>query len=1625
MAISIMFSSTLVPLKDSSPEKNNIETIMTDESTDQGQENKEDSGEGKTITDDSSTSPDDKSEEQKPAEEIEKKTQQSIKAELYTDSSYSKPIYKDYEIIIKGYLAEASSIKAYIIENPNFNQASDREDIISFAYEIFDKDNNICQKKPSDTFQIELRSKKIDSKSKYLLYGKSNGAFKEINIFDRQDGLMTFASRDNQFLLQKQSSSIEDKSIDSLDDNSKEILTYQNIYASIYKDKSYEQKAYDQTKIKLSGRLPVGVKVKAYPVEIKIEGQEVLAAYDITVFDEKNNEYKVGPENKIKVKITNKKIEKAKKVEVYHKENEFAPEERIDDNTKTDDTVAFKADDFSIYAVIDPEGQNIKFVFFYQDKDGKNIIWDVQNIRNGEKLIQPELPIFSHDGKFEGWYYYDYGNKDKTEEERFGEKFDFDKAVSVDKNSPDVIYLKGKYPEVLIINFVDKKKYKKDDGSFGYVDEILSTKQVHAGGKIPSDDIPVISKESETVFSHWSLEVDGKTPFDFNRTITKDFIRQYKNNKSYGELNLYAVYKKALTVTFESQGGTHVNRQIVYSGDKIVFSDLTKPVKPGYEFKYWSESPNGPAFNKDRIISANTKLYAVYSPQVVKYTINHWIENANDDGYSILTTESRAGNAGTLTNGDSATYKLSSQEQNNKYIIYDHADPPKVINGNASTEINLYYKRKTFTLRIYEGVATDIVKVKLKWGAQTQPYLNQALKKLGNNYTFKENNFAGKIITTGPDMPRNDYTLLAWREGKNDFNVRFIDIDTNELIRLDQKTSHVSPWLQRYDGGETIKGFTYKYVESPGSNSSYARLTHGNGQKSDQYEIWVYYSRNKWNLTFSTNGNGEDIVKENVPYDKILSEYLPKDYVVDISKNAEGKVFAGWYDNPEGLGNPIDFSKKTMPDNNLKVYAKWDLPKFKVIAYRQRNNPAAGTSEQIIKEGGFVDKSKLSADKPPIAQSTPGSELRWYAFIDGVLVEYNFSEPVTSDIYLYPVWLAPVGNELRPLSQIYRVKYRAPGSSGEDVIYLDPKEYVNNAEAIIVATNIDKNYRFPDGSIITMPADQVFQGWVIDKDSDFTTVKEKEVLNKVYQPGDIINVVGNIMFKPLFNKYQLTKLTLKETSPSGEVLPDVIIEKRVHKIKLPDDIKDPREPEDLRVNDTTVLPAPKATDTEGYKFLGWSTTKDGKNAKIFAPGQKVLLTNENLPNVLYGIWQANRTIKLFDSKEDSTSELIKEVNLEPGEVYKLPILQDRAGYKFLGFSTNENATFPDYKAGESITADENTPLPERLYAVWQKVKKITFHNTNIDYTPSYSQADDVTIKVSYLLNGEKYEEPELKIKHNQSVTIQLPIEAMDVKYQVIPIDYFKLVSLTPEKLDGRLGNRDGDILVEIKISRKRLTYDSNIESIYFDGIKYTNGSSIISPFYTKTVDKDAINRHHTDEYMIKDHLPQGFNFLGWSSTPDGKNMVDYTKDTYLKDIKEERLYAIWSRPKEFKFKIEKENPNDETGINFTAKLDNYYEIEKSFKTNSEVSLYTPTASDVTDIVVNSSEYSYEIIKPTKAEVNGKFDTYTYIIKIKNNPPVPTGIIDDIGPMILLFALAIIGFVLRLYKKYLLKGGFDE
>lgn len=1646
MAFSMMFSSTITPIKATSTLDSNAYTIMSLDDNNQSEENNEsdlEESDGKLET-----SFDFEEDIEDSSEEKIIYSQQSLTADIYADNSFGKDL--DYQIKIKGTFPEDASIKAYI--KANNEKSSDREDILSFAYEIFDKDGNVIEEDSSQTFEIEIKSDEISPDDQYFLY--ENNRYKTINKFNLLDGSITFYSKAKRFILERNKPKDLDSKELKLADDFDEELTYQDLYAEIYKDKSYEKKAYDPTKIKLNGLLPAGARVKAYPVEIKIEGQEVLAAYDITVFDKDGKDYKVGPDNNIRVKITNKKIKKAKKVDVYHKENEFAPEERIDNKTKTDDTVAFKADNFSIYAVTDPEAQATRtYKFYVRNADGSLKLINTQTIRSGEMLQKPPVPILNDRGRYAGWF-----PIGESKQEHGDNEVHFFTPITFDTKTPVTIEAEPLFLDNAYIDFKERvyiteqnKKdfpipagyilsddgfYRNNQGEKLYRDEVYKTRVQDFDKSIGEVHIPIIKDEALTnpdqaspVLSYWSIDPEGGEIFDFSKPITRDLIRrqeQISGENQLVRLDLFAIYELGYTVSFDSQGGSHVTRQIVKKGESLNTDKIIDPIKPGYVFKGWSLTPGGKIINlENRIITQSKTLYAIYDKLPGTYTVSHYTENINDTGFTFYNIETIVEKVGNYTKDgeyftNPANSKIAKDLIEKGYTVPKSVTPPDkaaLVKADGSTNIKVYYRRPRYNLTVFstglfQGVPTRQFIVQYKEGEDTKDTWDRMGQKLGR-YVVREDSLDGPVMKVPPKMPAHDLSLYFLpTRGNEEWYTKYIEVDENDKPILDaygnpkvlRKEAHnaIIAGVETYKGGGNLEGFTFRYVTEPGNDKDSPKVyTIGEAK-----EVRTYYRRNNYKLTFKTNNNNFKDKLLSLAYETNINSYVPTDIKIGMV-DKEGSVFKGWYDNPEFTRIPLDFSNLTMPAKDTTYFGKWEQEKYTVRIYREMTTPGQSVGPGKMEEIQVDRNKKLSqsdsrlwANKPEKIKDETDVKMTWYRFSGSQFEPYDFNEPITESIFLYPVWsyFDPVSNSYRPLEDIHRITYTDGKNS-----FVDKNLYLNNAAAILQPPylldnvsqlddpkNLDDKY-FGD---FVAPDGKHFQGWILNNDP-----------SRIYRPGEVVNVTGDMTFYAKWGEMDKTQITLYEQKPGTD--------------------KSLSKTETIRENGTVVLPSPTL---QNYNFLGWSKIPNGN--VDFKAGQEVMVTSENVQNELFGIWDVNRTIVINENQPDGSDNTYSRENIANGTI-KLIKPAEIKGYRFLGWATEEGAKIPEYDPEAELKVDDNTPLPEKLYGVWQKTQQLTFHNTNKDYNTTSAKADDVTIKVTYQLNGEKisYNEKELKINHDQSVTIDLPIEASDVEYQVIPNDYYKLIKVTPEKLGGRLGDHYGDgvdnISVEIVVARKRLTYDSNIESIYFDGIEYENGGTIIDASYTKTLDKDALNNHHTDSFYIKDKMPKGFKFLGWSSTSDGKNMVAYSNNTLLQDIKEERLYAIWSRPKKFEFVIEKDDPTDKTEINFTVELDNYYYDKKTFKSNSEEILNTPTASNIKNIIVNNDDYQYEIIGPEVTTDDVKFDKYTYIIKIKNNPPVPTGLTDNIAPMAIMLALASMAIAYRLYRKNKLAGGIDE
>ena len=147
--------------------------------------------------------------------------------------------------------------------------------------------------------------------------------------------------------------------------NEKALLS-QTIQATIYTSSTYREKLTgDKTSITLKGKLPENAVVKAYPVKLENDAfkqKNVLAAYDITIFDAQGNEFEPDSSHPIEVTIDSNSIKEKKDsshLNIYHMDNAKAKPEAVNVKSVGTEKVIFEAKKFSIYVVAQDEDMTV------------------------------------------------------------------------------------------------------------------------------------------------------------------------------------------------------------------------------------------------------------------------------------------------------------------------------------------------------------------------------------------------------------------------------------------------------------------------------------------------------------------------------------------------------------------------------------------------------------------------------------------------------------------------------------------------------------------------------------------------------------------------------------------------------------------------------------------------------------------------------------------------------------------------------------------------------------------------------------------------------------------------------------------------------------------------------------------------------------------------------------------------------------------------------------------------------------------------------------------------------------------------------------------------------------------
>lgn len=765
----------------------------------------------------------------------------------------------------------------------------------------------------------------------------------------------------------------------------------------------------------------------------------------------------------------------------------------------------------AVMRIVRPDTDKYITYNFYLNEGDKTPYYS-QIIKNNESLDVPATP--EKEGyKFDGWY---------NGDEQFTT---FGTPISVTADSTDV-NLYAKFVPVCYVYFMD---------GTGSDARIIATEMLTPEGSLSSEDFDraalLVPVGAEQAVIGW----------------TKD--DEQVGEVSYvegGSIYLYPIIANGHWITFDSKGGSYVDPQFVTDTTE----EPTAPTKSGYDFAGWYDGDT--KFSFGGTLDSNKDLTAHWTAKnAVNYTVIHWLENADDTEYSYKESVQMSGAAGSQTTATAKSYEGFTAQTITQ----------ETIAGDGSTIVNVYYKRDVYEVKFYsvKWVPTglfrgyyDADKLLKTITAKHGAFIGDQWPTINGSSTWQTNPSGQPYQVNIETMPLGGATFYGPKTGSgSETAYYYVEVLPGE------------------SGGTLVGGKYYKQHHedtSPGTGYSVT--------KEDQYDITgytfnatistkigkkydnakFYYTRNNYDVVFVNNG--KTVHTQSYPFKASIAEagsYTPsRPEGIDAAY-----VFTGWYADPAGA-QLYDFDGKTMPAQNITVYAHWAAPVHKVTFM---------VGETTYKTMVNVEH-KATITLPPNPTSTDSTEdfLGW-TYQDGK--PFNPETKITGDLTLYAKFGSKTG---------YSVTYVTEGSSP----VTDDKLYAEGAYATV-----------RDGAS-TAPAGKVFLYWNASSDSS----------GKKYYPNDKVLVPkGGVTLTAVYgDKAETVTLTYNANFGTPPASTQISGLKNNGLI-------------DLLSYDELELPK-----RDGYTFTGWNTQQDGHGIS-FAAGTSAARVDKVEPNVLYAQWK--------------------------------------------------------------------------------------------------------------------------------------------------------------------------------------------------------------------------------------------------------------------------------------------------------------------------------------------------------------------------------------------------------------------
>ena len=311
-------------------------------------------------------------------------------------------------------------------------------------------------------------------------------------------------------------------------------------------------------------------------------------------------------------------------------------------------------------------------------------------------------------------------------------------------------------------------------------------------------------------------------------------------------------------------------------------TDITSPTVLGY-------TPNQAVVSINVTNIQQDVTYTVtYSPAEVNFTVKHYLQNVDDDKYTLANTETKQGFTEAAV-GDKLKNTTDYDGHGFTALLYDTTTK---IAADGSTVVEIYYDRNYYLLSLDLDGGYGADPVYARFGATIA--IDDPVKA---GYTF-----GGWTPAKPETMHASDMTLTAqWTAGQANYQVQYWQENANDdgysFVEKVTKTATVGATVSGSDD-KSYSGFTYN------SEKTDANVT-VNGDGSTV--VNVYYKRNVYDVKFyNRRGTQEDTDKRiTAKYGAFIGEQWPG---------------GGWYVGTSG--NTAQSYLAIMPLNGKNFYGQ-------------------------------------------------------------------------------------------------------------------------------------------------------------------------------------------------------------------------------------------------------------------------------------------------------------------------------------------------------------------------------------------------------------------------------------------------------------------------------------------------------------------------------------------------------------------------------------------------------------------------------------------------------------------------------------------------------------------------------